>query len=412
MMRRQVGWFFAFTTMAGAVQAQNIGPEFRVNSVTEGFQYQPSIAADALGNFVVVWASDNVDGEGTAIVGRRYNAMGTPLGGEFVVSTFTPGYQAQPTVAMNASGAFVVAWQSYDQLGQEGEIFGQRFDAAGARVGGEFLVNSFTPYNQRDPDVALGPAGEFVVAWVNYGAAYPTVVGQRFDSGGNRVGGEFPVSSVVDYQLSPAVAMLPSGFVVAWDASPEGMDPNGGVLARLFAADGSPIDAEFAVNTHTTNDQVLPDVAADAAGNFIVVWEGWGQDEMPGSPDPGIFAQRFEADGDRIGGEFRVNTYTTYAQSNPAVARNAGGDFVVTWDSLSDGYPDVLAQRYTASGTRVGPEFRVNSYTTYEQVAPVIAALGAPANFVVAWTSFGQDGSSAGVYAQRLSDVIFQDGFE
>jgi hypothetical protein len=48
-----------------------------------------------------------------------------------------------------------------------GGVFAQRFDSAGARVGGEFQVNTYTVYGQRDPSIAMRADGFFVVAWAS-----------------------------------------------------------------------------------------------------------------------------------------------------------------------------------------------------------------------------------------------------
>jgi hypothetical protein len=39
-------------------------------------------------------------------------------------------------------------------------------------------------------------------------------------------------------------------------------------------------------------------------------------------------------------------------------------------------------------------------------------ASAANGNFVVAWSSYGQDGSGWGISGQRYGDVIFKNGFE
>src|SRR5262245_5653152 len=71
-----------------------------------------------------------------------------------------------------------------------------------------------------------------------------------------------------------------------------------------------PVGSEFQVNTYTTSAQRTTrgrHVAVHPAGNFVVVWTGYGQD----GSGSGIFAQRYDSDGDALGAEFRVNTYTT-----------------------------------------------------------------------------------------------------
>jgi hypothetical protein len=151
------------------------------------------------------------------------------------------------------------------------------------------------------------------------------------------------------------------------------------------------------------------DVAADAAGNFVVVWHSFGQD----GHSYGIFGQRFDAAGNRLGSEFQVNSYTTARQWRPSVMREPGGAFIVAWTSTNEigQSDDVFAQQFEANGTRLGPEFRVNTYATGIQEIPALAFLGEE-KFLVAWSSFGQDGDRFGVYAQRYGDFLFRDGFE
>src|SRR5438132_35935 len=105
-----------------------------------------------------------------------------------------------------------------------------------------------------------------------------------------------------------------------------------------------------------------------------------------------------------LGPEFRVNTYTTSNQLYPSVARHPQGDFVVVWPSnLQDGSScGVFGQRYGPSGNPLGPEFRVNTYTTSgEFAASASADIGG--NFVVVWHATGEDGSGLGVFGQRYA---------
>jgi hypothetical protein len=82
---------------------------------------------DAAGDFVVVWRSGGQDGNGDGIFGQRFTSNGAKLGGEFQVNTYTTGNQDGPAVAMDAAGNFVVVWRSEGQDGDGGGLFGQRF---------------------------------------------------------------------------------------------------------------------------------------------------------------------------------------------------------------------------------------------------------------------------------------------
>jgi hypothetical protein len=89
---------------------------------------------DRDGNFVVVWASKDQDGDGWGVYARRYDASGP--GEEFRVNAATAGDQLNPSVAMNHLGEFVVAWSSKGQDGDGWGVYARRYDATGAGAGG------------------------------------------------------------------------------------------------------------------------------------------------------------------------------------------------------------------------------------------------------------------------------------
>jgi hypothetical protein len=80
---------------------------------------------------------------------------------------------------------------------------------------------------------------------------------------------------------------------------------------------------------------------------------------------------------------------------------DAAGNFLVTWSSAGqDGSgAGVYGQRYRANGTRQGGEFRVNQTTAGNQERSM-AALDADGDAVVVWTGPAADGSG-GVWARR-----------
>src|SRR4029079_8303581 len=135
-----------------------------VNSYTTGLQGYPSVGMDPSGNFVVVWQSSGQDGSNTGLFGQRFSAAGSPVGGEFQVNTTTLGFQTRPSVALDANGRFVVVWTSSFYTVS---AIGRRFDAAGA-LGGEFMFSDDTTGWQDSPTVSSDPVGNFVVSWSNY----------------------------------------------------------------------------------------------------------------------------------------------------------------------------------------------------------------------------------------------------
>ena len=344
-----------------SAEGARLGDEFRVNSYTTGVNSEPHVASDASGNFVVVWHSQGQDGSGFGTFAKRYSAAGVPLGAEFQVNTFTTGNQGEASVASNASGNFVVVWTSEFQdgggpgpPGSDHGVFGQRFSAAGVPLGAEFRVNTFTLFEQGLPSVASDPSGNFVVVWQSYfqDGNNRGIFGQRFSAAGAPLGAEFRVNTFTLFlQARPSVASDASGnFVVTWTSQYQD-GPSFGVFGQRFSAAGTPLGAEFRVNTFTASHQWLSSVASDASGNFVVAWQSEGQDGGgPGPPggDSGVFGQRFSAAGAPLGAEFRVNTFTPDVQAWPAVASLGTDKFVVTWDSeTQDGSAwGVFGQRF------------------------------------------------------------------
>ena len=382
-----------------------LGPEFQINTYTTSNQLYPSVARDSGGNFVVVWTSNTQDGATLGVFGQRYSTTGAPLGPEFRVNTYTTGAQYLPSVAVDGAGNFVVVWNSN---GQEGNlsIFGQRYASTGAPLGGEFRVNTYTTSDQAFPSVAVSNAGNFVVTWQSYtqdGSNWG-VFGQRFSGAGAPLGLEFRVSTyTTSGEFASAVtADLAGNFVVVWHANAE--DGSGlGIFGQRYDLTGAPAGGEFRVNTYTTNLQGYPAVASDNSGNFIVVWHSLQQD----GSQLGVFGQRYASSGATLGSEFRVNTYTTSYQQLLDVATDAAGNFVVAWASYQqDGSTyGIFGQRYDSAGTPLGLEFRVNSFTSNSQNRPAVAAdpLG---NFVVTWDSQLQDGLGVGVFGQRYGPIL------
>ena len=74
----QLPWIF-FPVRAEA-QVVPLGSEFQVNTFTTDGQYYASVAADADGDFIVVWTSQDQDGSFSGVFGQRYASTGTPLG--------------------------------------------------------------------------------------------------------------------------------------------------------------------------------------------------------------------------------------------------------------------------------------------------------------------------------------------
>ncbi|SMP76920.1 tandem-95 repeat protein [Noviherbaspirillum suwonense] len=387
----------AFTAEA---QAQWHGAlEIPVNSVTRDKQHQAAVAVAPTGSFVVTWTADkDQDGNNTGVFARRFDATGTPLGGEIQVNTAFNDRQETPTVGIAADGSFVVAWASRSQ--KDGDTDGwsvraQRFTDQGQKAGEEFLVNQTTAKDQWQPSISVAADGQFVIAWTNSTAN--DIFVRHYDKSGNPLRGEVLASGVngAGSQTVPSVAIAADGsYVVAWQSDSGGTAKS--IYAQRFNADDTLRGTGFRVNTYDADDQTQPSVAMSGAGAFLIAWTSAKQD----GDGNGVYAQRYGTDGVRAGGEFRVNTTTAKDQKGATAAMDAGGNFVIAWTSAGEDNgagTGVYAQRYSADGAALGGVFLVNSTTAGNQAAPA-AAMNGGGTLVVGWEGAGL-GDGDGVFA-------------
>lgn len=440
-----------FATAAEAVGPE--GPQFRVNTETsndQGDGQQSScgywkyrshaVGSDASGDFVVVWQSDLQDGDELGVFAQRFDADGTKAGAELQVNQITEETQGTPVVAVHSSGSFVVAWKSGPDIDYSGDILGRVFDASGTPAGPEFRVtngtyqyegNTYYLYDVRNPAVELDGAGNFVVVWEK---EYESddgrdVMGRRFDAAGAPLGGVFQASDDTYsytgfyWNRSPDVGVDSDGqFVVVWQATKS--DVGGyAVVAQRYQANGAPAGGEFQVNTTGTYYgyelgsyfESTPDVKYDDTGKFFVAWTStWIEDESQ-SAFYDVAGRFFHGNGAPVGPQFRVNEptvgYDLTDDGCPVVDRLADGNMVVSWQSYGDGVRGE-ARIIDPNGNPIGLDQPVNTDASrgHESWTPAVAAQGS--DFVAVFTDASLDGVSGldgyEIFAQRFSQSAGQ----
>jgi len=200
------------------------------------------------------------------------------------------------------------------------------------------------------------------------------------------------------FQQSPRVTRHGEGFFAVWHAD----GPDGslyGTFAQPLDREGQPAGPQIQVNSFTEHDQRDPAVASDASGNLVVVWSSHGQDGDFG----GIFAQRFDRSGKRVGEEFTVNASARGHQSKPRTAFDPAGNFVVAWnDGAGQGLKNAIGiRRFDRDGKPATHEIRIDSRqdTWIRMVDLEVFPLG---DFAVRWATEGLTGATLGQSVQRF----------
>lgn len=350
--------------------------------------------------------------------------MGGNSNSDFNINTYVSGRQENPDIAIDPLGNFVITWQSEGQDRDGFGIFARLYDSSANALGSELIVNTTTTDNQTDPSVAIDGDGNFVITWLSDGLGFngKDIYGQRFNSSGQLLGPEFRVNlSTEQDQTNPDVAMDAVGnFVVVYDSESQfqnsntiGQDFDGkGVFGQRFNASGALVGSEFRINTTTKDDQFAPVVSMNSIGEFVAVWTSSRQD----GSGSGLFGQRYNSAGNPIGIEFQVNTETRGEQINPSVAIDESGNFVVAWQSESRDSKDKdgygIYAKRYSSNGSPTTKDILVNSTTRGDQVDPSVAIDAAGNFTIAWASENGDGDGYGIFGQRFFDNGSRDGNE
>lgn len=211
------------------------------------------------------------------------------------------------------------------------------------------------------------------------------IVAQFYDNGSEPLlEQQSTVNSPVEGEQREAdVACSDSGTTfVVW----RGADGSGsGIVAQLYNQAGEKIGGNFQVNSEKEGSQEAPRVVSDGEG-FIVGWQSMKQD----GDSWGIYVQRFSANGEALlVSEMQANGFPNGAQSHCSLATNSMGSTLVLWQSGAHFDGDswgVGAQLFDMSLNKQGSEFIVNSIIEGDQEQPA-GALSDEGIFLATWTS-------------------------
>jgi Ca2+-binding RTX toxin-like protein len=374
--------------------------ETLVNSYTTSDQASPAATPLVDGGWVVTWYGEGPGDGFFGIFQQRYAANGDTVGSETLVNTFITSYQTNPSTTMLSDGGWLVTWSGDGTGDGANGVFQRHFAANGDTVGSVTLVNSYTTDFQVFPTTTTLADGGWVVAWQGEGSGDSYgIFEQHYAANGDTIGVETRVNSYTtnDQTVPTIIDLADGGWVVAWQG--EGTGDSSGIFQQRYAANGDVVGGEILVNSYTTNAQFAPKITTLADGGWVVAWYGYGE----GDSTYGIFQQRYAANGQTSGSETLVNSYTTNNQINPSITALSDGGWVVTWEGYGPSGSDysIFQQRYAANGDTVGSETLVNSYTTNSQINATATAMS-DGGWIVTWEGEGT-GDDHGIYQRHFA---------
>lgn len=195
------------------------GNDFRVNQTTDSFQSFGDVTPLQDGNFAVTWRSGEVDGSFNSVMLRLFEEDGTPITSELQVNQYWQDSQIDPSIDTLNNGNIVVTWKSYGQDGSGDGVYARLIGPDGHFLADEFQVHTQVENAQSNPEVTALSDGGFVIVWVNSTSdETASILGQRFSSNGDRIGGEIELSEgSQQLNVRPIVDEVSAGVIsVSW----------------------------------------------------------------------------------------------------------------------------------------------------------------------------------------------------
>ncbi|MEO0225725.1 MAG: T9SS type A sorting domain-containing protein [candidate division WOR-3 bacterium] len=369
------------------LNGQPIGSSFRVNDTSE--LAHPSVSSYGIGNFVIVWKKPNGSGD---IYGQKFDSLGNRIGNNFMVndtsSRITMKKPDKPTVIGN-NDRFIVAWRRRCLPFYHNIVF-QVYDRNGVPQGNNRLLSDDKGYAyQLGHSIAIGPDKRFFITWTDTRNKWLDVYGKLFDSLGNPLTEDFKVNSDTFFNnnnKSSSIAGNGRRFIIIWEDDADTFNyPGYAIFGQRFDLNGNPLGEHFiAASGH------LPEISASLTKKFVYTY-------LRPFPNVGIYTRRLDSLGNIIGNEISVSD-TCDNNAYPSVTCGPDGRFVVCWNTFNY---YIYAQMFDSSGNRIGGNFIVNDTALRILRKSPQIAFDRTGNFIVVWADERKFEHS--VYGQRFN---------
>jgi hypothetical protein len=306
-----------------------------------------------------------------------------------LVNSTVAGDQTEGLVARLANGEYVAAWLSSANTGGAGpfQIVAQLFAANGTRVGGETVLHAGG--NSLTGLTALAD-GSFVVSWQDdtANANGSLVLAQHFGASGQALAAPIVVNTTVTPGVTSdgAIALADGGWLEVYNvpSPPEQFAIyDGTVDTQRFDANGNPVGGEVDAGNYTRGSTFAATALHD--GGWVLGWNVEGGRFSP-TPFANVLKEQFDSAGHTTG---PVDLGTPYYQSwdagqqLPAAATLSNGDYVMVWLD----YPNVQAELFDPSGAIISGPYNLPAPAGGQNAHPQVTAL-ADGGFVVSWMNF------------------------
>lgn len=205
---------------------------------------------------------------------------------------------------------------------------------------------------------------------------------QRYDANGQTLGASVKVNSNTEgHQINPdATGLKDGGYVISWQSQDQDGELSG-IYAQRFDADNQKVGDEIQINTQIQGEQIEASISALENGGFVISWTS----DNKGAGGKDVYIRVFDEQNNALTQDILVNEETEGSQANSSISSLSDGRFIISWDSQNaDGHKQTMARIYEPSGKADGPAFDLQLGSQSSNSDPHISQLPS-GGFVVSW---------------------------
>ncbi len=261
-----------------------VGSEITVANSALG-EYDPAVAMDGQGNFVVTWTEEQTGGGSEFVRAARFQVDGTKLGSTLAVATRSGHHQNQSRVGRDVQGNFVITYTNDEVFPDHTnlEVRARLYFASGS-FNREIVVEHLSFTQIQHSSVSCASDGRFAVA-MEFGNSVQL---DRFTAAGDReaVNGRLSLPHTLrGREAAPSLAMGPFGDCTAayqalvpltglWDVKVQHFLSDGTAQPEVLIANGLATDPLPAVAVPTNDTMFVVAYRQNRSGNnFLLVTE-------------------------------------------------------------------------------------------------------------------------------------------
>lgn len=355
-----------------------IGGNLKVNEANDGKIYNhSSISVNNENNFLIIWSDVS---SGYSIMGQIIDEQGDFIGGNFKIDDEdNNAYKTYPNIASNGN-EFVVSWTDA-RNGYTYDIYAQRLDISGNKIGANFIVNQDSQgVSKYYSSIALNDSGSFLVSWQATVNGANQIYSVAMDKDNNIISNQTLLNdstAIASNSYGPSSIKSSDGFLTVWYTYAESSYH---IIGQFLDSTGAKLDSNFFVNDDISSNQFYPSASSDSMGNIIITW----LDYRSGSK---VFAQKLKnnlPDGDNfIISEEELNGSKLYMAS----ALNNDGSFVAHWlDYTEPTEYRIYARQFDSENNPISASKRIDDdlFSSSEE-APSLEVFE-DGSFIILWS--------------------------